>query len=88
MKIKLKDKIIKQLEANERIKTLGVRMSPSLNRDDECDHDKNKLIISIKSIMRKEMKMCQYHTHFNISCQKICVQDVEQFSLIQNKQKN
>ena len=48
MKIKLKDEIIKQLKVDVSVKTLGLHVNPSLNQNDDYEHVKNKLQISIK----------------------------------------
>ena len=68
IKTKLKDRTIKQLKINESIKTLGVHVRPSVNRDDEYEHTKNKLIISIKKITRIEIKFIKLMCILMLTC--------------------
>ena len=46
-------------------KNVGAHENPSLNWKDEDEHVKNKMITSIKKIMRTEMKRHRAHMHFN-----------------------
>ena len=50
----------------ESVKTLGACTNPRLNWNDEHEHIKNKLIISIKKIIRSKSRLNQAHIHFNM----------------------
>ena len=81
--IKLKEENTKKIKVKESIKTLGVHTHPSLNQDNEHEHVKTKLILSIKKIIKTDIRMCKVHMHFNICMLKMCILDVEQLSLMQ-----
>ena len=54
------------MQVDESIKTIGVCANPSLNWNDEFEHVKKKMTVSIKKLMRTEMKTHQAHVHFNM----------------------
>ena len=50
---------------NISVNTLGVHVNPILHWKDQFEYVKNKMIVTIKKLIRKEMKACQDHMCFN-----------------------
>ena len=74
MEIKLKNEIIKQLQVNDGVKKLGACVNSGLNWNDEFDYKKNKITLSIKKLMRTDMKTQQAHVCFNAhTLTNVCV---------------
>ena len=51
---------------NESIKTLGVYMNPQIEWNDQCEHVKNKMQVTVRKLMRTEMKVHQACMCFNV----------------------
>ena len=66
MNIKLKNELIKQLQVNVSVKTLGVHINPRLNWNDEFEYVRKKMIVTIRKLMRTEMKTYQAHMYYNV----------------------
>ena len=64
--IKLKDEVIKQLQVNNSVKMLGVHVNPVLDWNDQFEYFKNEMRVTIKKLMRTEIKTYQDHVHNNV----------------------
>ena len=65
IELQLKDEVIKQVHVSISIKTLGVYVNPMLDWKDQFECITNKIIVTIKKLMRTEMKTHQVHMCFN-----------------------
>ena len=62
---KIGDHIIKRLETNESIKTLGVHINPKLTWENDFFYAKRKLEISVQKLMGTTMEVYQVRMCFN-----------------------
>ena len=46
---------------NVSVKTLGLHVNHMLDWKDKFEHVKNKMIVTIRKLMRTEIKTCQAH---------------------------
>ena len=51
---------------NISVKTLGIYLNPMIDWKDQHEHVKNKIQVTIKKLMRTDMKQYQTHIHFNV----------------------
>ena len=56
---------MKKIMVNVSIKTLGVYLNPIIEWKDQHEDVKSKIQVTIRRLMRIEMKSCQAHMHFN-----------------------
>ena len=66
MKIKLENEVIKRLQMRVSVKMLGVCINPRLDWNDEFECVKNKLSVTIKKVLRTEMKKYQAHVCLHV----------------------
>ena len=66
MNVKINEDKIKITEVKNSTKTLEVHMSPSLNWRDNFEHEKQKMKVSIKNIIKSCMNLHKFCLHFNV----------------------
>ena len=66
VEIKLKEEVIKQIMVDKSVKTLGVCLNPMIEWKDQYEHVKKKIQITIRKLMRTDVKVHQECMHFKM----------------------
>ena len=82
IKVELRNKVIKQFEYDERIKTLGIIMNYLLDWTVEYEYVKRKLIVTILKLMRNKIIPYQEKMYFNVYLLSNVFLVVAQFNLV------